>query len=798
MRIIIKTLACPSALALLCGTIANPLAGSIEVMTGREFVSTATMPLGFNTETTGFDPLRGDPVVNLWSNFPRFEVPQIRMRGRIDRIDGTTLHLSAAEEHGGKMFQQFRDGAWEGGEIVLYRETEKEWEELWKGRVRESTAARAEQPATVTIDKLPEGCTEGTWVFLTQREARNDMLTSAADGPTPFRGVSFNPKDQPPAYALDSAHFAPIDGSGASLRIDIDRTPTRLRFDWMLRRRDPDGILAGKAFYAVVWVRADAPATVAIGLEGVATAEARVGPEWSPIVLPFTFPTEAPARAGIFLAFRTKGRFWVDQPAVFAAGSDPLSVLPEHLVRWKDLPAGTPWRMWPLQKNVGAWLPLDALLRPPLALPERAGNRFWESPANATLPQLLQIAKDQQWEPWIVTSLLFTREEQRQLMEYLAGPTGTPMGDLRAAHGQPEPWTSVFPRITIDMGNEAWNGMFSPSAFPRAPESYGKYAQMAFEAMASAPGYERDKFRFCLNGFVKSTGSGGYVDKASRHAPIVDLVSLATYLGGWEMEGQPAGPAEALFLYERMFADAFASAQEMLTAHAREGRQLGMAIYEMGPGYSLPSWEQPFDKEEESIARSLGMSLTFARLLLEARKQGWGPQAYFRYANGHNWASHAPGSGQPEAPWLVLTLLNTAITGNQLEVRLQGVPMRDLPVLVAERTAHGGETRLVEMEARPGVPLITIAAFAQADALQLVVLSREVETAHQLVWKFPQAITGDIEIKRLTGSSLAAHNSGSTDLQIETATGIGYRSGRPLPVPPRSLQVITLQLAPND
>lgn len=771
---------------------------AIEVKSTREILSTSTSPIGFNTETTGFDPLRGDPIVNLWSNFPRFEIPQMRLRARVAKIEDNKLILSSDNEHGGRELQQLGDGAWAGGEIVYYAETGNAWVERGTGTIRQSTAASAGRPASLTVNQVPPGCEIGTWVFLTQRAARHESLLPPAKGPTPFRGVSFNPKDDPPAYALDSTQFAPEGGSGASLRLEIERTPTRLRLDWMHRSRDPDKSMVGKSFFAVIWVRAETPATVALGIEGIGSTQATIGPDWTPVVHRFVYPEESPDRVGVYLAFRSKGRFWVDQPAVFASGADPLAVLPEHLARWKDLPPGTPWRMWPLQKNTGAWLPLEALLRPPAALPERAGRRFWESPANATLPQLLQIAKERQLEPWIVTSLLFTGEEQRQLMEYLAGPEGTPMGDLRATHGQREPWTSVFPRLTIDMGNEAWNGMFTPSAFPRSPESYGQYAQMAFAAMASAPGFKREQFRFCLNGFVKTTGPGGYADRAVRHAPSADLVSLATYLGGWEMGGQPAGPEEALFFYERMFDKEFSSAHEMIAAHQKEGRNLGMAIYEMGPGYSLPSWDRPYDPAEENLARSLGLGLTFARLLLEARRQAWDPQAFFRYSNGHNWASHAPGTSRPEAPWLVLNLLNNAITGDQLMVELQGIPTIDLPALIAERKAHNGENRLLEVDARSGVPLLTIAVFRKPETLQLVVLSRETAKALKLNWHFPQAISGSIEIRRLTAPSLAAHNSESLNVRIESATGTGFRSGQSLPVPPRSLQVITLPLAATE
>ena len=60
-------------------------------------------------------------------------------------------------------------------------------------------------------------------------------------------------------------------------------------------------------------------------------------------------------------------------------------------------------------------------------------------------------------EPWLSISGTMYTNEIVAFVEWLAGPTNTPWGKVRADLGHPEPWTDVFDQITIEYGNEAWN-----------------------------------------------------------------------------------------------------------------------------------------------------------------------------------------------------------------------------------------------------------------------------------------------------------------------------------------------------
>ncbi len=64
-------------------------------------------------------------------------------------------------------------------------------------------------------------------------------------------------------------------------------------------------------------------------------------------------------------------------------------------------------------------------------------------------------------EPWLSISGTSYTNEIIAFVEWLAGPTNTPWGKIRADLGHPEPWTDVFDQITVEYGNEAWN-TFAP------------------------------------------------------------------------------------------------------------------------------------------------------------------------------------------------------------------------------------------------------------------------------------------------------------------------------------------------
>ncbi len=60
-------------------------------------------------------------------------------------------------------------------------------------------------------------------------------------------------------------------------------------------------------------------------------------------------------------------------------------------------------------------------------------------------------------DPWYSLPGTIYPEEIDVFMEYIGGDTNTTWGAVRAELGHPDPWTNVFDKIYVEIGNEAWN-----------------------------------------------------------------------------------------------------------------------------------------------------------------------------------------------------------------------------------------------------------------------------------------------------------------------------------------------------
>jgi hypothetical protein len=103
---------------------------------------------------------------------------------------------------------------------------------------------------------------------------------------------------------------------------------------------------------------------------------------------------------------------------------------------------------------------LDNDLAPPFAR-QRNGYTEYGTQKNLIefgLHEFLEVCEFTGAEPWYTFPTTFSTQEMANLMQYLGGPTNTAYGLVRANLGHPTPWTSVFSKIHLELGNENWNG----------------------------------------------------------------------------------------------------------------------------------------------------------------------------------------------------------------------------------------------------------------------------------------------------------------------------------------------------
>ncbi len=103
-----------------------------------------------------------------------------------------------------------------------------------------------------------------------------------------------------------------------------------------------------------------------------------------------------------------------------------------------------------------------------------------------SLGEHLQLCRETGAESWYVLPGTIYEEEMDLLMEFLGGPESTPGGKIRASQGEKEPWTKSVKKIHVEIGNEAWNTMFS---FIAGGFNGPDYWQKLFERGKKSPYY---------------------------------------------------------------------------------------------------------------------------------------------------------------------------------------------------------------------------------------------------------------------------------------------------------------------
>ena len=92
--------------------------------------------------------------------------------------------------------------------------------------------------------------------------------------------------------------------------------------------------------------------------------------------------------------------------------------------------------------------------------------------------------------------------------------------------GQAAPWTTVFPTIHLEFGNEVWNSGFSGANFTNAA-AYGKRTAAIFGAARANPSFVASSFDLVMDGWVVNPW---WNQTALAAAANYDSISVAPYL----------------------------------------------------------------------------------------------------------------------------------------------------------------------------------------------------------------------------------------------------------------------------
>lgn len=348
--------------------------------------------------------------------------------------------------------------------------------------------------------------------------------------------------------------------------------------------------------------------------------------------------------------------------------------------------------------------------------------------------------------PWLQIEPHFSEEEWLGLVEYLAAPWDAgsdsletkPWAALRVRQGRQTPWTDAFDELTLELGNEMWNGLFRPWTTPILKDqatgeevssgaTAGLITAYAVESMKQSPYWLQlePKLRTVIGGWARQPDFGVDAVKAAHAAGHpVDRLGIAAYIGGWDEEERAVEPTSFGFFTilsntEQVVRTRAIAYRERLRSLA--DRQIPipeLITYEGGPGYVLNGLNGRRVTKGQTHLQELAMKSHAAGTamidgVLARALEGTVEQNIFRYEAGGYWSNFAvPQLGGHTYPaWDWMGIFNRELRGQMLHVETTLTPQSDLAAQAKRKAVQD-------------VPLSSTYALRNGDRLSIVVVSR--------------------------------------------------------------------------
>ncbi len=731
-----------------------------------------TAPLAPESERFGVNIDFED--LNNWTLDPGFEAQILRLRLTAD--GGGPAHILKDQDETTSYWDTIADGFFDGATVRVYRYEQGSIQKLREGTATSYWASPA-NGYRIDLDANGPAVQAGDVVFLDleadtapvdHTHARMTHLRRAASGLWEVSGGA--------AYARVTSATAPVQGGHSSLQLTTaaSQEVSIRQYRYGHASSGYPHFVPGRTYRVSVWLRQEGLASgeVAFRLTGgyqghVQTTFQGVTGDWQQFTHDFTGPPEPPAGMPIaehVLAFTGPGTVWFDNFTIHDPTQPVLAFMQHAQQALTDFRPG-PVRLWSGQTNTAWGTTLENWTDP-----EILRRLTWDTNSGPvmtpgfTLPTALPSVQRAGGHPWLIVGAFLSESEWLGLIEYLAGPQGTPYGDKRAGQGQSRPWSDEFDSIRIEYGNESWNTLFAPWDFSD-PELYAAFAEYFFQVAQSSPYWSSiaSKVEFIVNGWAIQPGSTGYGARAVVASPAAAMTDTTAYIGGWEAGGSIAGDVftdaglQTTLTYGPLTyfpnTDQHVATQRSL---AGQGRSYRLAVYEGGPGYDLPSPEAPFKPIHELYGKCLASAVTTLDCFLYGVSRGFGPQSFFRFQPGPNWASHTdPTVGyRPHPCLLALQMHNRHAVGAPISSVAHA-----LPTLTVDAGTGDGQTR--------DLPLVSITPLRRDDQWSVFVLSRSVTQTVAVMLDLPFESVQTGVRHSLTGSP-ADSNLVASDVGIQT------------------------------
>ncbi|MCX7020669.1 MAG: hypothetical protein NTW26_00075 [bacterium] len=414
-----------------------------------------------------------------------------------------------------------------------------------------------------------------------------------------------------------------------------------------------------------------------------------------------------------------------------------------------------------------------------------------------SLPEFLELCREVEADPWYSIPVTYSPSDLLNLVEYLAAPAdGThPYAEKRAVLGQSLPWTTVFPSIHLEFGNEAWGGGCGIDPF--AGESLmggtrlGRIASGRFAIMRSSPHYDSGVLDLIIGGFTNVPSVQGEIERSSA---AHDTIALGPYLFDLDHHAND----------EEVFCPVLAQPLDDITAgRIRQGynqisaigQGTGMATYEFN--FHHVYGDCPLDIRNDLVTSQAGALALPLEMLLILREFGVKTQCLFsahgysfRMTNGEYvrlWGMlrDLEVTGRKRPSWLGVELVNRAIEGDLV------------------RTTQGGDNPSWMQQSINGVSRpITVNhvqsfAFRNGSDYSAVLFNLSLSDALDVEIGVPFSYAVSPLLYRIAPASLHDDNEDAENVTIESQTFPEGSGTFLLTLPPHSLSAVIWKEPPS-
>lgn len=418
--------------------------------------------------------------------------------------------------------------------------------------------------------------------------------------------------------------------------------------------------------------------------------------------------------------------------------------------------------------------------------PTASGAGYFVSPAgggavNLSLEDYLAICQFLNVDPYLEVPVTFTTTEASNLIEFLAGTTGSTYGARRSSLGQSAPWTQVFSKIHLAYCNECWNGssfvgqsLASRNGTPNN-EYYYDYSNRArdiFAAMRSNSSYDSAAFDLILNA---QTGIAEDVAVQRSHPDSIEIQGY-TYAAVTDYSSDAAlwGPA-FVEPYARAvsagdttgFYSSVHDYQALNACGASGTATCNVNIYEWGQGTLQGTIDQThLDYINAGAGEGVVMAL---QPLLNMQYYGILPQAYFsltEYLNGAiisgetaklwgNVVDMGGATNNVRPPFLTLSLINQSIIGQMFSCPINNN-------LTYNFAGSNNGTKDSGTAALTNVPYLYAFCFENGTQRSLVLINTDLTNNHTLSLSGSNPPTGTVTQRQFAPASLNEMNEAPT------------------------------------